>query len=280
MGSEQKKTGLDNIQLQMGTFIGGDENSDRSLALSVLVEIPTGKGSKSEWAFEPRVGGNHFGLGFGFDDYYLNETSQVVFGANYRFLFGAKEKRSFDLDNKPWSRYIRTVSIPAAAATPGTESHGINNLTLDATVTPGHQINSYLRWSQRWEKIHLELGYNFFFKVKEKLSDIADFGSEFGIYNTVNGNLTTTVNEAQMNTNANNKAYWTGVQKDPGIAIAKDDLDLNSAAAGRQLISAGSVRLEYVGDVAKFGCGGSVEAAHSKDAYASWNLWINAGATF
>lgn len=279
MGSAQTRKGLDNIQMQLGAFVGGDSDVDRSLALSLLFEIPTGKGTKAEWAFEPRVGGNHFGLGFGFDDFYKNETSQVVVGANYRFLFGATEKRSFDLDNNPWSRYVRVVSIPTDAGAHGTESPGINALTLDATVTPGHQVNSYLRWSKRCNNVHFELGYNFLFKAKEKISNIADFSSEFGIADksSISG---LTVNKSKMNTNLTNNSFVTSLSQSPGVAIVKDDLDVKSAAAGTQLVSSASARLEYVGDVARFGCGASVEGAHSKNAYAAWNFWVNAGARF
>lgn len=281
MGSVQKKVGLDNIQVQLGSFVGGDVNGDRALAMALLVEVPTGSGTKSEWAFEPRVGGNHFGLGFGFDDYYLNESSQVVFGANYRYLFGAKEKRSFDIDNNPWSRYIKVVSIPTSTASQGTESFGINSLTLDATVTPGHQLNSYLRWSKRWEKVHFELGYNFFFKAKEKISDIADFAFEVGVYNLADP-VGSTGSGMKMDSNlsATNLFIAKNMAETPGVAISKNDLDHASATTGTQLISSASARLEYVGDIAKFGCGGSIEAAHSKHAYASWNFWINAAATF
>jgi hypothetical protein len=279
IGSENKKIGLDNIQLQIGMFANQNKaETDRVLAIALAVEIPTGKGTTAEYVFEPRVGGNHFGLGIGFDDYYKNETSQIVFGVHYRYLFSATETRSFDLLDKPWSRYIRVISIPTSTTSSGVEAHGINALTLQAQVTPGHQLNSYVRWAEQWNKINFELGYNFFFKVKERISAVQNFASEFGIKNLLT--LGSTINKAAMNANFLNTTFITSLVQDPGVAITQNDLDLDSAAVGLQAISSISARLEYVGDLAQYGIGGSVEGAHSKHAYASWNLWINAGVQF
>ena len=281
MGSEQKKIGLENIQLQLGMFLGDVAHSNCVLAVSTFVEIPTGKGTKAEWAFEPRVGSNHFGVGFGFDDYFKNETNQFVFGANYRYFFAATEKRSFDLKNNPWSRYMSVISIPTAVGTLGAVSAGINALTLDAKVHPGHQLNSYMRWSKKWESVAFELGYNFFLKSKEKISDTANFASEFGVCNLADSNGSTG-NGMKINTNLTlpDTFIQNKMAQDIGVAIVKEDLDLKSAAVGTQAVSSVAARLEYCKDSMRLGIGGSVEAAHSKAAYAAWNCWMNVAVLF
>src|SRR5690606_21046646 len=84
-----------------------------------------------------------------------------------------KQIRSFDLKNKPWSRYIdmyinqeqaqlALTDADAILATPG-----INILTQHVKVTPGlvHDINSAFVFSVR--KFEGEVGYNFFAKRAE-----------------------------------------------------------------------------------------------------------------
>ena len=279
MGDLQKKVGLDNIQIKIGAFVGDSEGdfSDRKLGLYLLGEIPTGKGTKSEYAFEPRVGKNHFGLGLGFDEYYIDDNNQVVLGANWRYLFGAQEKRSFDLKDKPWTRYIQLVSMPTDSTTKGTLQKGINLMTLDATVTLGHQLNGYLRWTKRWDNVQVELGYNLFYRQAEKISDVADFANDFGIENLYSGNGST-MNQADMNTFIGDAI--NAVREDPGVAISKTDLDLSSGAVGVQVTSSVAARVEYIKDRIRFGLGGSVEASHVTTSFPMWNTWINFGTMF
>lgn len=279
MGVEQKKTGLDNIQVKLGFVTDFDMSETTTLMGYLLAEIPTGKASNSEWVFEPRVGKNHFGIGLGFDEYYVKESDQIMVGVNWRYFFGAKEKRSFDLKNKPWSRYMRVITIPSTGAAQGTAGSGINYFTVDGTVTPGSQVNAYLRYAHTVDKLRVEIGYNFFFKQKEKISDLVDFANEFGIrdlYAMNHRTLNTANIKTQMVAALNSNTY----SQDPGEAIAKTDLDLDSGAALTQMVSSLAARLEYVGESARFGIGGSVDGAHTRSSYAAWNLWANVGVLF
>ena len=276
MGSLQKKKGLENIQIMLGVINRFDDDaathapSNNMLTGYVLAEIPTGKGTTAEWVFEPRVGNNHGALGAGFEEYYVNDTATIVVGVAWRKFFDAKEKRSFDLKGKPWSRYIRVLSLPA----PGTASFGIDYLTLDATVNPGQQMDAYLRWVKKWNNVQGELSYNFFYHQKETLSNVADFASSFGIYDAYSSSNTITASSATINT------YNPVEDTAANVAIEKDDLDLDSAAVGTQAVSSVATRLEYCKDSMRLGIGGSVETAHSKAAYAAWNCWMNVAVLF
>lgn len=279
MGSEQKKVGLDNIQCKFGFFhkFGNDETSKKRLAAYAIAEIPTGKGTKAEWVFEPRVGHNHLGLGFGIDEYITTETTQLQIGISYRYLFGAREKRSFDLKDKPFSKYIRVLSIPTSTAASGTASPGINSLTLDTTVTPRCHLNATVRWLKRWKKFECEVGYNLFVRRKEELSNIAAFANEFGIYDLYAAGGKT-LNAANMATAMN--ATVGALAVTPGVALTHNDLDLESAAVDKIITSSFSARAGYVGKTVLCGLGCSADAAHSKSAYASWNAWANFGLLF
>jgi hypothetical protein len=280
MGSLQKKIGVDNIQLMVGVINRFDQEGDNSapsnnaLTGYLLAEIPTGKASSAEWVFEPRVGSNHGAIGAGFEEYYINDTATIVVGANARHFFAAKETRSFDLKGKPWSRYLLVVSLPAALGAPGTLGYGIDSLTLNATVKPGQQVQAYLRWVKKWSKLSCELGYTFFYHRKETVSDVADFANSFGIYDTFAAIREVTASSADINT------YKPVADNAANVAIVKDDLDLDSAAVGMIASSSVSARLEYGRDRMRLGIGGSVEAAHSRSAYAAWTCWMNLGVLF
>lgn len=283
IGEEQKRVGLDNIQFTAGMVHRFDwsEMNDNVVAGYLLFEIPTGRATKSKWMFEPRVGHNHFALGLGVDQYYVNESTQLVVGANWRYLLGAQETRTFDLKNKPWSRYMRVVPLPSSVAVPNNENavNAAEVLTLNATVKPGHEVNTYLRWTKKCEnKINVELGYNFLYQQREQISGLADFPYSFGIdyLYTPNGK---TLNDATIDT-ARTFVPWAALAEDPGEAIPKTDVDLNSAARGTVMTSSLSGKFEYVGERFRGGLGVMFEGAHTQSAYASWNAWANLGYMF
>ena len=285
IGNGHKKIGIDNIQFVAGMIHDFKLSSDNEniLAGYLIVELPTGRGTKAESMFEPRVGHNHLGLGVGVDEYYMTGSSQVVVGANWRYLFGAKEKRSFDLKGKPWSRYIRMIPLPSSTGT-GTRRNAeafnaINVLTLDATVKMGNELNGYLRWLKKLKNnVECEIGYNILYRQKEQISDLASFSSSFGVDYLAAPNGAT-LNKADMKSSRSTHV-WDAKKENPGKAITLADVDPISAAAGAIVMSSLMARCEYLGDRFRGGFGLAFEGAHSKSAYASWNGWANLGYVF
>lgn len=274
-GTVQNKTGLDNIQLmvggsgEMGSFSSSSWNS--FAAGFLLLEIPTGKGSQAEWLFEPQVGTNHCGLGFGADFMTVSDSQwSIVAGGNYRYLFGNNEVRSFDLDqNGLWSRYLALQEIAQIGDGPINGLPGINLFTQDAQVDGRSQITLYARLQKRWEHCLFEVSYNFFHTQQETVTLVDDaIESGFGVYYVTDFGGVTTAHLATI-------AQATPAFDAAPVTLIVSDLDLATGAAGAWTSNMVAARLQYICDNVTFGLGGSAEMAHSVQALSSWSVWLN-----
>ena len=184
-GCTMKKAGLADIEFKVGHEWWHDHCHYAGYA-GVL--IPTGNKAKGEYVFEPIVGhGKYFGFMMGFEADAIVWTSRCEkwdadfnFAANGLYLFKNTQVRSFDLKNKPWSRYIAMYASEADAqaaadledsdavqaqynATPG-----INILTRCVNVTPGFAFNATTNiLLRRYCGFQAELGYNLFARQHE-----------------------------------------------------------------------------------------------------------------
>ena len=274
MGSLQKKCGVDHIQIKGGKQVEWNQSSENIYfaAPYFVVELPTGPGSKSEWALEPRVGKNHVALGLGVGLFQIKEGLFCEFDVNWRYFLGARETRSFDtFKNGEWSRYLPVVSIPAPTSIHKSIS-GINFFTREATIIPGSQIIGSARCSKQWKDLNFECGTSFLFKQKELVSQISQYNGAYGIYDnySLNGNT------ASYATIQSFKPETEVIQQ----SVEVQDLNPDSAASGSQFVPSVFFKIESVKNVLKYGLGGSVEAGFTENSYYSWSLWINAGASF
>lgn len=180
------KTAIADIELKFGRqFV---YNDSCLFAGYIGILLPTGTSPCGKYIFEPIVGhGKSFGFLWGTEGGYeiwrnCSDDWQLWldFGCQAMYLFGHTQMRSFDLKNKPWSRYIQlysnqaqaqqaadlTAINPAQAANLFTP--GINLLTQPAQVIPGFQTN--LTTSCVFQQncgINIEIGYNGFFRASE-----------------------------------------------------------------------------------------------------------------
>jgi hypothetical protein len=155
-----KKTGLADIEFKIGYEWLQHEPAHMETYLGLI--IPTSNKQNGQYVFEPIIGrGRHAGVMFGSSlglDIWENAAGDKMIRfelANHsEYLFDRHQIRSFDLKNKPWSRYIdlyaneeqaqeaAALTNPAFGITLATP--GINVLTQQVKVTPGlvHDINS------------------------------------------------------------------------------------------------------------------------------------------
>jgi hypothetical protein len=166
----QTKTGLDDIQVKaLYTFY---KNDCMAWDIYGLLGIPTGKGSKARYLFEPLVGSNHVQLGVGAQGYWQiweNECNawSLRGEAKYRYGFEGKERRSFDLKkNGQWSRYMLFVNEFDKFST----FPAINDLTFKAYVTPRSSFDLYLATQCQHQSWNFELGYDLWYRSAEKIS--------------------------------------------------------------------------------------------------------------
>lgn len=136
-----------------------------------LLGIPTGKGSKATYLFEPLVGSKHAQLGLGSDlRWNIIESDggswSLLSEIKYRYGFAGKECRSFDLcNNGQWSRYMFLVN----QSDPYNFFPAINDLTFKAKVTPASSLDFYLATHYTHKEWNFELGYDLWYRSAEKV---------------------------------------------------------------------------------------------------------------
>ncbi|MCX5922811.1 MAG: hypothetical protein NTX86_05810 [Candidatus Dependentiae bacterium] len=183
------KTALADIEAKLG--IEWMYNDTCKIGSYAGLIIPTGNKAKAIYVFEPIVGnGKHWGLMWGNDTMFefwnnCDETLHAYFAlaTNAQYLFRNHQVRSFDLKNKPWSRYQETYlsfdqaqeanvlcnrSTTNATSGPLLATPGINIFTQEVKVTPGYSFNITTALVVRRDcGFEGELGFNFFARQAE-----------------------------------------------------------------------------------------------------------------
>lgn len=185
--SSMKKTGLADIEFKIGYEWLQHEPAHMESYLGVI--IPTGNRNESEFVFEPIVGrgksaGIMFGSCLGLEIWTSADGDKNIryeLANHTEILFKRDQRRSFDLKNKPWSRYLPVYATQEEAqeaanllaANPlhaqNMATPGINVFTQEVKVTPGltHDINTAFVFTCR--RFQAEVGYNFLAKRAEKV---------------------------------------------------------------------------------------------------------------
>ena len=277
MGVSNNIIGFDNIQLLLGASNLIDtmqrETSQSYFAGFAVLQVPTGGGTKSEWLFEPQVGTNHWGFGFGADFMLVTDQDfSFVFGGNFRHFIANWETRTFDLtENGPWSRYLLLESLDSI---PGGLTSGypaINILTQDALIEGRNQINMYARLQKRFEGCLFEMSYNLLYDEAESIKRVTPIPSGYGIYAIQTGGGQTTASTAKIN-----QALPFEDPFAPGpIELVTSDVNLVSGAAGVCLNNSVAARLQRVQEFYTYGLGVNVDLATSSQGISSWAVWAN-----
>lgn len=184
----KRKGGVDDIQLKFG--YDWDICPFNHWSFYALATIPTGERQESEYVFEPVVGTKHAAFGAGMEaDWRLHEcgehTVTAMIDFKYRYLLCAQQYRSFDLKGRgDWSRYL---NISPHGVTPF--EPGINKFTVLADVKPRSQFDAWAAVHYQWLTCwHLEAGYDFWWRVREKVTDPCRFREDGGFHRFVGEN--------------------------------------------------------------------------------------------
>ena len=165
--SSMKKTGLGDIEAKVGYEWLQHEPAHMESYLGLI--IPTGNKNEGEYVFEPIIGrGKYFGLMFGSClglEIWTSEDGdkniRYELANHSEILFKREQTRSFDLKNRPWSRYLpvyiseeqaaEASALTTAAHAQNFSTPGINVFTREVKVTPGlvHNVNSAFVFSCR-----------------------------------------------------------------------------------------------------------------------------------
>jgi hypothetical protein len=277
IGASNALIGFDNIQLLLGasTHVDSMEKAHNQTYVAgfAVIEVPTGAGTKSEWLFEPQVGTNHWGLGFGVDLMFVNDNDfSFVFGGNFRHYIANWETRTFDLtENGAWSRYLLIEPLDSLTGQSYVGNAAINILTQDALVQGRNQITMYGRLQKKFESCLFELSYNLFYDEAESINRVTAIPSGYGIYDIATSGGTTTSSTATINqANTVSDSIVSGP-----VELVTSDLNLASGAAGQILNNSVAARLQKVQEFYTYGLGASVDLAHSAQGISNWAVWVN-----
>lgn len=266
--------------------------------------LPAGNLVKGKRVFEPIVGHNrHVGLITGASAGLILwecETSRLSaeLDCHTQFMLSRCERRSFDLKNKPWSRYMQVYADLGQAqeahdATATIDSQaigtpGINVFTQQVRVHPGFASVNNLALLYDHCNWQAELGYNFYARQAECVELARPWQVGPALKSLLGDGDTDSVQQIGNNFNNNNRVTFinsgTGeIQYDSNL-IQASDLDLHSAAAPAALSHTLYGSVAYNWDECKrpvfLGAGASYEFTGDNTAMNRWMLWAKTGVAF
>jgi len=194
------KTRLADIEFKCGydNYLP-DEPSHMEIYVGCV--IPTGNKYTGEFVFEPIVGrGKYAGLMAGgalgknmWVNYKEDRKIAWELAVHGEYLFKNKQKRSLDLVDKPWSRYIQLYANEEQAEQAADLAlidrsrainlftPGINLLTQELIVHPNFLYDMNGAFVGTIDKMRVEAGYNVFFKGAERVKLAHSFDPVFAI---------------------------------------------------------------------------------------------------
>jgi len=276
--------GVDDLQLKLGHniwFHGGNH-----LSPYVVTTIGLEKNQPQEYIFEPTVGSvnNAFGFGciaeVGLCDW---EHGHLAFLTDfkYRYVFSAIETRSMDLcKNGQWSRYLQVVAQDA----PSQALPGINFFTRKLKVTPGNLIDWFMALHIEHKHLDVEVGYDFWYRQKEKIRLCACLPEGFGIYDMI-GDCKIAPTSAHCAHISQSVIGENVPMSDPMfVQLQSQDLNVASAATPRAITNMIFGAVGYHGHLcgwpALFGVGAYYEAATNCAILSNWAVWAKCALAF
>jgi len=250
--------------------------------------IPASPRQDAEYLFDSYIGYNgHFGMEAGLNtQIVLNKDDSVYaicFFANLETVFLLKNKqcRTFDLNCKPWSRFMNFVRRDGP---PDLTCPGVNVLTMKMRVNPHNMTDFSTGWRIKSEHVEFEIGYSVWGHGNERLEFVKNFDEamgfqEWGVTGTYNPQIdvtATTASNSTINCQAANDQEF--------VPITQCDIDLNSGRARSAInhkahFSLGALH-EGINVNAFFGGGAFVELPQTNTALNRWGFWLKCGAVF
>ncbi len=290
---QQVKIRPDNVTFTLGRSLMNHDFFQLATRLSLMV--PMSGNQNAEFLFDPVVGMNgHVGMGGAiYLQILLNRNPEKIawsFFANLdgTYFFRNRQFRTFDLKEKPWSRYMQYTRRNSP---PGTTIPGVNLLTLNTVVRPFGFADFSMGWRINTGPFEFEFGYDIwgFGGEKLKLNTALDSPfnrscggiNEFGIA----GKGTITVQGQNVTATASHSTIAAQAADDEEfVAVTQNDIDMSSAAAGSILNQKihGAVGIEHIGNHmnAFAGCGFFYEFPQKNSTLAASGFWFKVGGTF
>jgi hypothetical protein len=288
LGVKDRKHTVAEIEFKLGSNML--DRDGFQIGMYSLALLATGRAQNPTYTFAPYIGNNgRFGFGTGVTfQLPLNDCVdeyEVSFVANIEniFFFSKTERRTVDLEFKPWSRYLLLVNrdgrinIPAA-----------NVLTVPVKVHPFNMVD--LEVALRWEGracsgLEFEMAYNLFARGREKVTLRHCFPDDYGIAGVgflPGTTIPATASQSDIQQQAANDTDIFGNLV--FVPITQNDLELNSAAARGSInhrvhLAAGYLLSEESVN-ALIGIGGYIEIPQYNTALKVAGGWLKLGIKF
>lgn len=262
--------------------------------------IPTGNKPNGEYIFEPIVGNNHhFGVLLGGEMSYEmwsnvrnDRTVWLVVSTLTQYLFSNTQRRSLDLVDKQWSRYMWMYEDQKTTASPYDITPGINLLTFRLNVTPrGAFTGTTSLVFTCNEGFIAEVGYNSWCRQSEEIELACPFDEQKAMIVGIN-TADTTVFASEDSASINRYLLFQGLTIDTSpsthnpqlIRLTENDLDFRSAAQPYVMSNIFYATLGYRWDNLNFpilaGIGGSYEFSADNAGIQRWMLWGKWGMSY
>ncbi len=280
----QKKDGMADLKIRIGR--NAIDKDDLFVSQYVGVIIPTGNRRTAEYMWEAMVGnGHHAGIDWGNTlQYCMHEAKAcnwwITNSLTGHYLFENTQKRSLDLYNGQWTRYLAMFENATARNAAGTadvpyrRTFGINIMTQDVKVNPGFALGMATQVSLVGKNWNINAGIMNRFRQAEdvKLVNawkegpmIADLSEPAGNPGEVmpNRKMGRNLDLANLGANAN-------------IFIKESDINLVSAAHPSVILSTLHASAAYFNEgefSQNYEVGGSVDTSRQNAGISRWNVY-------
>ncbi|NBV40981.1 hypothetical protein EBR77_04005 [bacterium] len=272
------------IQPYIGTRYMSED--DIIVCTKTFLVIPTSSAVSNNYIFNPQLGYNgHLGLGsmltfqFPLVKASPDAASRICLFLNLenKFLFENTQKRTLDLRNKPYSRYLPLYDVYTNSTV-----WALDALTKDCTVAPANLINFNTGIRLRLNDSTAEIGYELWGRRQEQISfDDKNMWTEnrYGIAHIdATGVITpqTTAHDSTIN--------YVGAADASPVYIKKTDLDFNSAGSSSVITHRvyASAHFAHRGETFYYFATFSafLEAVQNNGALNNWGGWAKFGLSF
>lgn len=177
IGCNTKQSGLADLDAILG--YRHNCHGIRHFGANIRVTIPTGNHVNGCDLFEAVLGnGHHVGLGFGVDAGFQvwecrDSNLWVEAGLRYKYLFEATEVRMLGVQGftelPPLAHYMLMGRLVGDSSAGIALFPAANELTREVDVTPGSCVDALLAMSYHVGSFVGDLGYNLYFRSREKV---------------------------------------------------------------------------------------------------------------
>ncbi len=284
----QEKIGFSDVAISIGHE--GVNRSDLYMATSAGIIIPFSNKPNAKYLFEPILGNNgHFGiaiesLGQFNSKKFKNCSLWSSWSAKSEYLFENTQKRSFDLNQKPFSRYIAVYKDDLSRSKSknvnpdwdlSKKSFGINYLTRDVLIKPNFAHTMHFGLDLISDKFYIGIGSYTLIKQKEsaELAQTFERGPMIASYhiNKSNSALRNISTEVDANDD-NDKKY----------PINSLDLDFDSILTPTTISQSPYIHLGYSNKDKMFGfeLGYSYRYGHDDSVINGWQTFCSIHSSF